>query len=115
MNGGTDVAQCAADVVLVRSSLIDILTLIDLSKASMWRIGCNFGWSILYNTVAILFASGVLVNVRVPPEFAGLGELISVLPVIAIAVQLRWAHFSKFQRSSECRDSEAAQIVLVSE
>lgn len=95
MNEGTDVAQSAADVVLVRSSLIDILTLIDLSKASMLRIVFNFGWSFIYNTLAILFASGALVDVRIPPEFAGLGELISVLPVIAIAMQLRWAKFSK--------------------
>jgi len=95
MNEGTDVAQSAADVVLVRSSLIDILTLIDLSKASMLRITINFAWSFIYNTIAILFASGALVNVRIPPEFAGLGELVSVLPVIAIAIQLRWAKFSK--------------------
>jgi Cd2+-exporting ATPase len=95
MNEGTDVAQSAADVVLVRSSLADILTLIDLSKASMLRIAFNFGWSFIYNTLAILFASGALVNVRIPLEFAGLGELVSVLPVIAIAMQLRWAKFSE--------------------
>ena len=95
MNEGTDVAQSAADVVLVRSSLIDILTLIDLSKASMLRITFNFGWAFVYNTLAILFASGALIDVRIPPEFAGLGELVSVLPVIAIAIQLRWAQFSK--------------------
>jgi Cu2+-exporting ATPase len=95
MNEGTDVAQSAADVVLIRSSLIGILTLIDLSKASMLRIAFNFGWSFVYNTLAILFASGALINVRIPPKFAGLGELVSVLPVIAIAMQLRWAKFSK--------------------
>ncbi|OCK74253.1 copper-translocating P-t [Lepidopterella palustris CBS 459.81] len=95
MNEGTDVAQSAADVVLVRSSLIDILTLIDLSRASMLRIGFNFAWSFVYNTLAILLASGALVNVRLPPEFAGLGELVSVLPVIAIAMQLRCAKFSQ--------------------
>jgi Cu2+-exporting ATPase len=94
MNEGTDVAQSAADVVLVRSSLKDMITLIDLSKAAMRRIAFNFAWSFVYNTVAILFASGALVNVRIPPAYAGFGELVSVLPVIAIAVQLRWAKFS---------------------
>jgi Cd2+-exporting ATPase len=95
MNEGTDVAQSAADVILVRSSLIDILTLIDLSRASMLRIRFNFTWSFIYNTVAILLGSGALVNARIPPQYAGLGELVSVLPVIAIALQLRWAKFSK--------------------
>jgi Cu2+-exporting ATPase len=95
MNEGTDVARSVADVVLVRSSLKDILTLIDLSKAAMRRVAFNFVWSFVYNTVAILFASGALVNARIPPEYAGLGELVSVLPVIANAVQLRWAKFQK--------------------
>jgi Cu2+-exporting ATPase len=94
MNEGTDVAQSAADVVLVRSSLKGILTLIDLSKASMVRVAFNFIWSFVYNTVAILLASGALVNTRIPPEYAGLGELVSVLPVIAIAMQLKWTKFS---------------------
>jgi P-type E1-E2 ATPase len=89
MNEGSDVAQSAADVVLVRSSLIGILKLIDLSKAAMLRIAFNFGWSFIYNTLAILFASGALVNIRIPPKFAGLGELVSVLPVIARALPSR--------------------------
>jgi heavy metal translocating P-type ATPase len=94
MNEGTDVAKSAADVVLVRSSIRDILALIDLSNAAMRRIVFNFTWSFFYNTVAILLASGALVSARVPPQYAGLGELVSVLPVIAIAMQLKWAKFS---------------------
>lgn len=101
MNEGTDVAQSAADVILARSSLSDILTLIDLSKASMRRIIFNFGWAFTYNTFAILLASGALVNTRIPPQYAGLGELVSVLPVIAIAMQLRWAKFQKFGITNE--------------
>ena len=95
MNGGTDIAQSAADVILARSSIADILCLIDLSKATMRRIKFNFAWAFTYNTLAILLASGALVNARIPPEYAGLGELVSVLPVIAIAMQLRWAKFQK--------------------
>jgi hypothetical protein len=41
--------------------------------------------SFVYNALAILVASGALVIVRIPPEFADLGELVSVLPVITIA------------------------------
>ncbi|KAI9705318.1 MAG: hypothetical protein M1820_005148 [Bogoriella megaspora] len=96
MNEGTDVAQSAADVVLIRSLLSDVITLIDVSKASMLRITLNFAWSLIYNIVAFLFASGALIKVRIPPEFAGLGELVSVLPVIAIAMQLRWAKFNNY-------------------
>ncbi|KAI3567764.1 p-type copper atpase [Fusarium oxysporum f. sp. albedinis] len=91
MNEGTDVAQSAADVVLMRPSLAGILTMINASRKSVNRIKFNFGWSFVYNTFAVLLAAGAFVNARIPPEFAGLGELVSVLPVIAAAVLLRWS------------------------
>lgn len=91
--GGTDIAQSAADVVLMRPSLAGLLTTIDVSKRSIHRVIFNFTWSFLYNLFAVLLAAGAFVNARIPPEFAGLGELVSVLPVIAAAVLLRWSRF----------------------
>ncbi|KAL2163940.1 hypothetical protein VTH06DRAFT_3153 [Thermothelomyces fergusii] len=89
--GGTDVASSAADVVLMRPRLAGILTIISVSEKSIRRIAFNFSWSFVYNLVAILLATGALVHARIPPELAGLGELVSVLPVIAAAVMLRWS------------------------
>ncbi|EUC47377.1 hypothetical protein COCMIDRAFT_35067 [Bipolaris oryzae ATCC 44560] len=91
MNEGTDVAKSAADVVLMRPSLSGILTAITISRKSIHRIAFNFGWSFVYNMLAILLATGAFVHVHIRPEFAGLGELISVCPVIAAGVLLRWA------------------------
>ncbi|KAF1951952.1 copper-translocating P-t [Byssothecium circinans] len=90
MSTGTDVAKSAADVVLMRPDLSCILTMITISRKAVKRIAFNFVWSFVYNLVAVLLAGGAFVNVRLPPAFAGLGELVSVLPVIAIAVALRW-------------------------
>ncbi|KAL2836028.1 E1-E2 ATPase-domain-containing protein [Aspergillus pseudodeflectus] len=80
MNEGTDVAQYAADVVLMRPSLAGIPTMMDSSRKSVNRIKFNFAWSFVYNTFAVLLAAGAFVNARIPPQFAGLGELVSVLP-----------------------------------
>ncbi|KAK2043848.1 copper-translocating P-type ATPase [Colletotrichum somersetense] len=91
MNEGTDVAKSAADVVLMRPSLSGILTVIGISKKAIRRVAFNFGWSFVYNLFAILLGAGAFVNARIPPEYAGLGELASVLPVIAAAVLLRWS------------------------
>ncbi|TFB02364.1 P-type cation-transporting ATPase [Trichoderma ghanense] len=88
---GTEVAQSAADVVLMRPNLAGVLTVIAVSKKSMRRIMFNFGWSFVYNLFAVLLAAGAFVDVRIPPEYAGLGELVSVLPVIAAATLLRWS------------------------
>ncbi|KZT70859.1 heavy metal translocatin [Daedalea quercina L-15889] len=83
-------ASSAADVVLLRPSLTGILTLLELSDTVTQRIMLNFGWSAVYNLVAILFAAGAFVNVRLPPAYAGLGEIVSVLPVVLVALQLKW-------------------------
>lgn len=91
MNEGTDVAKSAADIVLMRPSLSGILIAITVSRKSIHRIAFNFGWSFVYNMFAILLASGAFVHVHIPPEYAGLGELVSVCPVIAAGVLLKWA------------------------
>jgi Cu2+-exporting ATPase len=91
--GGTDVARSAADVVLMRPSLAGIPTLMRVSSKCVGRIAFNFGWSAVYNLFAVLLGAGAfssLGGVRIPPEFAGLGELASVLPVVLAAVLLRW-------------------------
>ncbi|KAL9082581.1 MAG: hypothetical protein Q9165_008854 [Trypethelium subeluteriae] len=99
MSSGTDVAASAADVVLMQPSLEGVLLMIDISRAAVLRIKFNFGWSFVYNVLGLLFASGALSSARkgtaikIPPQYAGLGELVSVLPVIAIAVGLNWARF----------------------
>lgn len=97
MSGGSDIAQSAADVVLMRPSLEGVLTMIDISRAAVLRIKFNFAWAFVYNILALLFASGALVSahsgtsIRIPPQYAGLGELVSVLPVIAVAVGFKWS------------------------
>lgn len=90
MTSGSDVANTAADVILVRPSLGGVLVLLDLSKAAFHRIFFNFAWSFVYNLFAILLAAGAFVDARIPPQYAGLGEIVSVVPVILIALQLRW-------------------------
>ncbi|PLB47665.1 copper-translocating P-type ATPase [Aspergillus steynii IBT 23096] len=89
MNEGTEVAKSAADVVLMRSSIEGILTVMAVSRKSIHRVWFNFGWSFVYNLFAILLGAGAFVNARIPPEFAGLGELVSVVPVVIAAVALR--------------------------
>ncbi|KAE8141863.1 hypothetical protein BDV38DRAFT_278646 [Aspergillus pseudotamarii] len=55
------------------------------------QIKFNFSWSFVYNLFAVLLGVGTFVDAGIPPEFAGLGELVRVLPVVFPAVLLRWA------------------------
>ncbi|KAI0642457.1 heavy metal translocatin [Trametes meyenii] len=83
-------ASAAADVVLTHPSLSGLLTLLALSDAVARRITLNFVWAGVYNLFAVLLAAGAFVNARIPPAYAGLGELVSVLPVVFVAMQLKW-------------------------
>ena len=89
-DGAGVAASSAADVVLTHPSLSGLLTLLALSDAVTRRITANFVWSAVYNLFAILLAAGAFVRARVPPAYAGLGEVVSVVPVVLVALQLKW-------------------------
>ncbi|MCJ1365870.1 hypothetical protein MMC16_004995 [Acarospora aff. strigata] len=98
-------AQSASSASLLTPSLHPLLTLIDLSTAVHRRIVFNFVWAFGYNVFAILLAAGAFegvrrggggggkeggVGVRVEPKWAAVGEIVSVLPVVGVAVGLRF-------------------------
>ncbi|KIX06534.1 copper-translocating P-type ATPase [Rhinocladiella mackenziei CBS 650.93] len=94
IGAASDVTRATADVVLL-GGLDGLLVLLNLSQRSFRRIAFNFAWSAFYNVLAMLLAAGAFVKVRIPPAYAGLGEVVSVVPVIAAAVTLmraRHAH-----------------------
>ena len=83
----SDITRATADVVLT-GGLEGIPALLDISKQAFLRIMFNIVWSGIYNSCAILLAAGVLVKARIPPAYAGLGELVSILPVILVTMTL---------------------------
>ncbi|WYZ46312.1 hypothetical protein EsH8_IX_000537 [Colletotrichum jinshuiense] len=83
----SEVTRGAADVILL-AGLEGIPFVLDISRASFHRMVFNFVWSAVYNVLAILLAAGAFVNVRIPPAYAGLGEIVSVVPVIVAAMTM---------------------------
>eukprot|EP01113_Clastostelium_recurvatum_P010878 TRINITY_DN1546_c0_g1_i5.p1 TRINITY_DN1546_c0_g1~~TRINITY_DN1546_c0_g1_i5.p1 ORF type:complete len:1033 (+),score=318.68 TRINITY_DN1546_c0_g1_i5:73-3171(+) len=91
IGAGTDIAIEAANIVLVRSDLRDVVTAIDLSQKTFKRIRLNYLWAMLYNLLGIPLAAGVLVpaGVQIPPMLAGLAMAFSSLSVLASSLHLK--------------------------
>ena len=92
LGAGAEVAVEAADMVLVRSSLHDVVVALHLSRVVFHRIRLNFVWAMGYNLLALPFAAGALyplLSWRLPPEFAGLMMAFSSVSVVTSSLLLR--------------------------
>lgn len=87
LGNASDVAGAVADVVLL-GGLDGLLTLLDISRRAFSRVVFNFIWAAVYNVFAVLLAAGAFVKIRIPPAYAGLGEIVSIAPVILAALTL---------------------------
>lgn len=87
---GTAIAINSADVVILSGGLKGILQTIAVSRLTWRRIVLSLTWALSYNVLAVLFGSGLLVEVRVQPQWAGLGEFASLVPVLVIAQSCRF-------------------------
>jgi Cu2+-exporting ATPase len=75
IGAGTDVAIETADVVLMRSDPLDIVTALLVGRATVRKMRQNLGWAVGYNTIALPIAAGVFVpafGLMLRPEIAAL-------------------------------------------
>ena len=90
---GTDIAAEAADIMLMKSDLQDVVFTILLSRRTLACIKWNFTWAFIYNLLAVPIAMGVYYpagGVAIPPALAGLSELLSSVPVVLFSLCLRY-------------------------
>ncbi|NLJ58703.1 MAG: heavy metal translocating P-type ATPase [Tissierellia bacterium] len=93
IGAGTDVAIESADVVLIRSDLLDAVTAVQLSKATIRNIKQNLFWAFIYNTVGIPLAAGVFYGIlgwKLNPMFAGAAMSLSSVSVVSNALRLKF-------------------------
>ncbi|MDR1863011.1 MAG: heavy metal translocating P-type ATPase [Treponema sp.] len=92
IGSGTDVAMESADIVLMRSDLMDVPTAINLSKQTIRTIKQNLFWAFGYNTLGIPIAAGGLYLLGGPllnPIFAAAAMSMSSVSVLTNALRLK--------------------------
>ncbi|WP_202708577.1 heavy metal translocating P-type ATPase [Sporosalibacterium faouarense] len=92
IGSGTDVAMESADIVLMKSDLIDVVTAIQLSKATIRNIKQNLFWAFAYNTAGIPIAAGLLYifgGPKLNPMFAAAAMSLSSVSVLTNALRLK--------------------------
>ena len=92
IGSGTDVAIESADVVLMKSDLMDVVTAIKLSRATIRNVKQNLFWAFIYNIAGIPLAAGVFYAYGGPllnPIFAAGAMAFSSVSVVTNALRLR--------------------------
>lgn len=92
IGSGTDVAIESADIVLMKSDLMDVATAIHLSKSTIRNIKQNLFWAFGYNTAGIPLAAGLLYIFGGPllnPMFAAAAMSLSSVSVLTNALRLK--------------------------
>lgn len=117
IGAGTDVAIESADVVLMKSDLMDVPAAIQLSRSTMRIIKQNLFWALIYNAVCIPVAAGVFstFGLNLNPMIAAAAMSLSSVCVVSNALRLRgWkADFSAVKNLPPLPDSEVRAEVPI--
>ncbi|MBQ4600196.1 MAG: heavy metal translocating P-type ATPase [Oscillospiraceae bacterium] len=93
IGAGTDIAMESADIVLMKSDLLDVVTAIQLSKATIRSIKQNLFWAFIYNIIGIPVAAGLFFipfALKLNPMIGAFAMSFSSVFVVTNALRLRW-------------------------
>lgn len=112
IGAGTDVAIESADIVLMKSDLLDVSTAVQLSKAVIRNIKQNLFWAFIYNIIGIPVAAGVFYlsfGWKLNPMIGAFAMSFSSVFVVSNALRLRWfkaRHLARREQSNSITEKE---------
>lgn len=117
IGAGTDIAIESADIVLMKSSLLDFVGAIDLSKATIKNIKQNLFWAFFYNSIGIPVAAGVFyaaLNFKLNPMIASAAMSLSSVFVVTNALRLKGfkTNFKEVKDNSLENKADKVNIVI---
>ena len=113
IGAGTDIAIESADIILMRNSLLDVVSAIELSKATIKNIKLNLFWAFFYNSIGIPVAAGLLYplfQIKLSPMLGALAMSFSSVFVVTNALRLK---LFKPKHLKEKGDGFMKQVIIV--
>ena len=113
IGAGTDIAIESADIILMRNSLLDVVSAIELSKATIKNIKLNLFWAFFYNSIGIPVAAGLLYplfQIKLSPMLGALAMSFSSVFVVTNALRLK---LFKPKHLKETGDGFMKQVIIV--
>ena len=113
---GPDVAIESADIVLMKSDLMDAVTAVELSKATIRNVKENLFWAFCYNTIGIPLAAGVFYPIlgwQLSPMFGAAAMGLGSVSVVTNALRLKLfkpKHTAPAAPREDAPASEAPQL-----
>lgn len=97
MGNGTDIAMETGDIVLMKNDLKDVITAVQLSRATVGKVYQNLFFALFYNVIGIPIAARMFASfgLILKPELAGLAMALSSVSVVANSLTLRYFKLGK--------------------
>jgi len=103
IGSGTDVAKETGDVILIKDDIRDVVTALEVARATMRKVKQNLFWAFIYNSLGIPIGAGLLypfISLVISPELAGL-----MMAVSSITVTLNTLLLKGFKPSFRRKDT----------
>ena len=113
IGAGTDIAMDSADIVLTKSSLLDVVTLIRLSRKTLKNIKENLFWAFVYNTLGIPLAAGAFITLlgwELSPMFGAAAMSLSSFCVVTNALRLNFFKANKKHKKEKKQMKKTIKI-----
>lgn len=112
IGAGTDIAIEAADLVLMKNKLTDVVGAIQLSKAVITNIKENLFWALFYNVICIPIAAGVFYpafGLKLSPVIGALAMSFSSVFVVSNALRLRFFRPKYAENINHAQNNDSQQ------
>jgi len=116
IGSGTDIAIEAADVVIIKNRLSDVVSAIKISRAVRRNIRENLFWAFAYNIIGIPLAAGAFITLlgwELNPMFGAAAMSVSSFLVVTNALRLNFLNFNKDKKQKEMKAMKNEKTIYI--